>query len=85
LYVDDDKQEEQQIVSTSDNKQRIYSYIKDNPGTHLRKISQKLLIAMGDIQYLERLKVFRKIRYNKVATYMVIQDILYIFYTRREV
>jgi DNA-binding MarR family transcriptional regulator len=51
LYIDDDKQEEEQQVPTSDNKQRIYSYIKDNPGTHLRKISQKLLIAMGDIQY----------------------------------
>jgi DNA-binding MarR family transcriptional regulator len=51
LYIDDDKQEEEQIVPTSDNKQRIYRYIKDNPGSHLRKISQKLLIAMGDIQY----------------------------------
>lgn len=51
MYIDDDKQEEEQIVPTSDNKQRIYRYIKDNPGSHLRKISQKLLIAMGDIQY----------------------------------
>jgi len=83
LYIDDDKQDEQQIVPTSDNKQRIYSYIKDNPGSHLRRISQKLLIAMGDIQY--QLKFLEKSGLIKSTTYMVIQDILYIFYFRREV
>jgi predicted transcriptional regulator len=32
-----------------DNKQRIHTYIKDNPGAHLRKISKVLGIALGGI------------------------------------
>lgn len=52
------------------NKDRIYQYIKNNPGTHLRKIKKELGLAMGDIQYnlnvLERLEL---IKYRRLGIY----------------
>src|SRR6478735_2872816 len=35
----------------SNNRSRIYEYIKNHPGTHLRKLSKNLVIAMGDTQH----------------------------------
>jgi len=32
-------------VNNLDNKKRIYDYIKNNPGVHLRRISKELSIA----------------------------------------
>jgi len=58
---------QQQITSSV----HIYSYITNNPGSHLRKICKDLIIAMGDIQY--QLKFLEK----SVATIRVIQDVLY--------
>lgn len=34
-----------------DNRSRIYEYIKNCPGVHLRKISKDLVIAIGDTQH----------------------------------
>jgi len=34
-----------------ENRRRIYGYIQDNPGVHLRKIRKELGLAMGDMQY----------------------------------
>ena len=70
MYIDNGKEIEQ-IVPATDNKQRIYSYLENNPGSHLRKICKDLIIAMGDIQY--QLKFLEK----SVATIRVIQDVLY--------
>jgi len=38
-------------MNNLDNKRRIYAYIKNNPGAHIRRISKELGIALGDIQY----------------------------------
>ncbi len=42
-------EEKDQIIR--DNRGRIYDYIKNHPGTHLRKLSKELVIAIGDIQH----------------------------------
>lgn len=61
-----------QIIS---NKDRIYQYIKNNPGAHLRKIKKELDLAMGDIQYnlrvLERLGLIKYRRINIYKHYYV--------------
>lgn len=57
-------------MNNLDNKQRIYAYIKNNPGAHLRKISQELGIALGDIQYqLNRLQATNLIRSRRIGLY----------------
>lgn len=38
-------------ANTTDNKQRIYDYIIKYPGSHLRKVSKDLTLAMGNVQY----------------------------------
>jgi predicted DNA-binding transcriptional regulator len=38
-------------IKIPDNRSRIYEYIKNKPGSHLREISKELIIAMGDTQY----------------------------------
>lgn len=49
--------EEKAQQTVLDNRQRIYNYIKNNPGSHLRRISKVLNIALGDTQYqLNRLE-----------------------------
>jgi predicted transcriptional regulator len=45
----DDKKKEQ--PTTSPNRERIYQYIINNPGCHLRRISKDLDLAMGHTQY----------------------------------
>jgi predicted transcriptional regulator len=42
-------EEKEQIIL--DNRGRIYDYIKNHPGAHLRKISKDLAIAIGDTQH----------------------------------
>ena len=42
---------EEMDLIISDNRGRIYDYIKDHPGTHLRKLSKNLALAIGDIQH----------------------------------
>jgi len=52
------------------NKDRIYQYIKNNPGTHLRKIKKELGLAMGDIQYnLNVLEKLELIKYRRISIY----------------
>ncbi|MGD9534513.1 MAG: winged helix-turn-helix transcriptional regulator [Candidatus Nitrosocosmicus sp.] len=52
------------------NKDRIYQYIKNNPGTHLRKIKKDLGLAMGDIQYnLNVLEKLDLIKYRRISIY----------------
>lgn len=52
------------------NKDRIYQYIKNNPGTHLRKIKKELGLAMGDIQYnLNVLEKLNLIKYRRISIY----------------
>ena len=59
-----------------DNKQRIYTYVKDNPGSHLRKISKDLAIAMGDVQYhltnLEKTSLIKSRRIGFYRTYYTV-------------
>jgi predicted transcriptional regulator len=38
-------------MTVPDNRNRIQGYIRNNPGSHLRKISKELAIALGDTQY----------------------------------
>jgi len=52
------------------NKDRIYQYIKSNPGTHLRKIKKELGLAMGDTQYnLDVLEKLDLIKYRRISIY----------------
>jgi predicted transcriptional regulator len=75
LYVDNGKEVEQ-IVPATDNKQRIYDYVKNNPGSHLRKICKELIIAMGDIQYqlkfLEKSGLIKSRRIGLYKTYYTV-------------
>lgn len=72
---DSDEQEENHrtAVVTPDNKQRVYNYIKNNPGSHLRRISKELVIAIGDIQYqlkfLEGIGLIKSKRMGLYKTY----------------
>jgi predicted transcriptional regulator len=55
-----------------DNKTRIYEYIKRTPGTHLRKISKALEIALGDTQYhLNTLQKSGSIKSKRMGIYKV--------------
>ena len=38
-------------MTVPDNRNRIHEYIKNNPGSHLRKISKELAIALGNTKY----------------------------------
>jgi DNA-binding MarR family transcriptional regulator len=73
LSVNDSGEEEENHKTAQDNKQRIYSYIKNNPGSHLRRISKELVIAIGDIQYqlkfLEGMGLIKSRRMGLYKTY----------------
>ena len=62
-----------QVALATDNKQRILDYIKNNPGSHLRRISKELVIAIGDIQYqlkfLEGMGLIKSRRMGLYKTY----------------
>jgi predicted transcriptional regulator len=49
LDNDDNRKEEEQTISH--NRERIYQYIANNPGCHLRRISKDLDLAIGHTQY----------------------------------
>lgn len=52
------------------NRQRIYLYIKNNPGVHLRKISKVLNLAIGDTNYnLNNLEQSGFIKHRKWGVY----------------
>lgn len=52
------------------NKDRIYQFIKNNPGIHLRRIKNELGLAMGDIQYnLNMLERLGLVKYRKLSKY----------------
>jgi predicted transcriptional regulator len=69
-YENSINREEKAQQTVIDNRQRIYDYIKNNPGSHLRRISKVLSIALGDTQYqLNRLENASKIRSRKVRLY----------------
>lgn len=74
VQVQNGENEEKQSIS--DNKQRIYDFIKNNPGTHLRKISKELNIAMGDTQYnlnlLEKSGSIKSRRIGRHRTYYTV-------------
>src|SRR6266705_4018830 len=63
---------QQQITSSV----HIYGYIKNNPGSHLRKICKELIIAMGDIQYqlkfLEKSGLIKSRRIGLYKTYFTV-------------
>src|SRR5215467_13608081 len=58
---------------TPKNKVRVYEYIKNHPGSHLRKISKELDMATSDTQYwcnrLERMDLVRSRRLGLYRTY----------------
>ncbi|MGA9153099.1 MAG: winged helix-turn-helix transcriptional regulator, partial [Candidatus Nitrosopolaris sp.] len=57
-------------MNNLDNKQRIYAFVKNNPGAHLRRISKELGIALGDIQYqLNQLEITNRIRSRRIGLY----------------
>lgn len=62
--------EESLHKTSSINRQRIYLYIKNNPGVHLRKISKVLDLAIGDTNYnLDNLEQSGFIKHRKWGVY----------------
>jgi len=62
--------QEEELGGGLSNRQRIYNYIKNNPGSHLRRISKVLSIALGDTQYhLNRLENLNLVRSRRVGLY----------------
>jgi len=62
--------QEEELGDGLSNRQHIYNYIKDNPGSHLRRISKVLSIALGDTQYhLDRLEKLNLVRSRRVGLY----------------
>jgi len=54
------------------NRGRVYDYIKNNPGIHLRKLSRDLNIANGDTQYhLDVLHKLGMIKSKRRGSYKV--------------
>jgi len=59
-----------QVVSN--NRSRIYEYIKNHPGTHLRKLSKNVGVAMGGAQHhLGVLDKFGLIKSRRKGMYKV--------------
>lgn len=60
----------------SNNRSRIYEYIKNHPGTHLRKLSKNLVIAMGDTQHhlgvLDKLGLIKSRRKGMYKVYYTV-------------
>jgi predicted transcriptional regulator len=55
-----------------DNRSRIYEYIKNTPGSHLRRISKELEIALGDTQHhLNTLEKSGSIKSKRMGMYKV--------------
>jgi predicted transcriptional regulator len=48
---DNRKEGEEKRLPILPNKDRVYQYVANNPGCHLRRISKDLDLAMGDTQY----------------------------------
>ena len=66
------------------NKVRVYDYIKNHPGSHLRKISKELDMTPSDTQYwcnrLERMALVRSRRLGLYKTYYPASTYLIKFY-----
>ena len=67
-------EEMDQIIS--DNRGRIYDYIKNHPGTHLRRLSKNLAIAIGDTQHhlgvLDKLGLIKSRRKGMYKVYYIV-------------
>ncbi|MGC2598490.1 MAG: winged helix-turn-helix transcriptional regulator [Nitrososphaeraceae archaeon] len=67
-------EEMDQIIS--DNRGRIYDYIKNHPGTHLRRLSKNLAIAIGDTQHhlgvLDKLGLIKSRRKGMYKVYYTV-------------
>jgi predicted transcriptional regulator len=63
-------------LNTTDNKQRVYEYIIRYPGSHLRKISKDLSLAIGNVQYhvnlLEKNGLIKSRRMNFLKVYYAV-------------
>ena len=63
-------------MNTADNKQRVHDYIIRYPGSHLRKISKELSLAMGNLQYhvnlLEKGGLINSRRMNFLKVYYAV-------------
>jgi predicted transcriptional regulator len=68
---------EQKVPQTiNNNRDLIYQYVKDYPGSHLRKISKHLSLGLGNIQYhLEALEKTGMIKSRKISIYKVYYDV----------
>ncbi len=69
-----DREQTDQVIS--DNRTRIYEYIKNHPGIHLRRLSKNLVIAMGDTQHhlgvLDKLGLIKSRRKGMYKVYYTV-------------
>ena len=60
----------------NNNRDLIYQYVKNYPGSHLRKISKHLSLGIGNIQYhLDALEKIGMIKSRKISIYKVYYDV----------
>ena len=69
------------IMTVPDNRSRIHEYIRNNPGSHLRKISKDLAIALGNtkshLNFLENsglVKSKKKGMYKVYYTFSILEE-----------
>jgi predicted transcriptional regulator len=67
---------EQKAQTINNNRDLIYQYVKNYPGSHLRKISKHLSLGIGNIQYhLDALEKIGMIKSRKISIYKVYYDV----------
>ena len=67
---------EQKAQTINNNRDLIYQYVKNYPGSHLRKISKHLSLGIGNIQYhLDGLEKIGMIKSRKISIYKVYYDV----------
>ena len=70
-----DKYDEETNEKITSNRERIYQYIKYNPGVHLRRISKELNLAIGNTLYnvniLEKSGMIKYRKWNMYKRYFV--------------
>ena len=76
VTIDSPRIEQKAPQTINNNRDLIYQYVKNYPGSHLRKISKHLSLGIGNIQYhLDALEKIGNIKSRKITRYKVYYDV----------
>jgi len=76
VTIDSPRIEQKAPQTINNNRDLIYQYIRNYPGSHLRKISKHLSLGLGNIQYhLNALEKIGLIKSRKISIYKVYYDV----------